>query len=228
MKARAPRSFLPKRRARLSTPALPNANVIAFVTGEIASKTTEAVVVETGDGLGYRLLVPSSTHRKLPPEGEDVHLHTFLNVREDAMELFGFASKAERDVFETLRGVSGIGPKLALASLSALSPGKLRAAVMDEDAGRLTEISGVGKKTAQRMIVELGDKLQEVDTGGTGALGGGDSEAKREARADALQALEKMDMSTAEAERLLRKALRHDSDTHDPGELVSRALNERE
>lgn len=201
--------------------------MIAFVSGPIASKMPESVVVQAG-GLGYRLLVPSSTHQRLPAEGEEVHLHTFLNVREDAMELFGFATEAERDVFETLRGVSGIGPKLALASLSALSPGELRAAVMDEDAGRLTDISGVGKKTAQRMIVELGDKLQDVDTGGTGALSGGDSEAKRAARADALSALEEMGLSTAEAERALRKALRDDAGVQDSGELVRRALNEQE
>ncbi|PSR00056.1 MAG: Holliday junction branch migration protein RuvA [Bacteroidetes bacterium QS_9_68_14] len=202
--------------------------MIAFVAGEIAAKTPEAVVIETGNGLGYRLLVPSSTHQRLPAEGEDVHLHTFLNVREDAMELFGFASEAERDVFETLRGVSGIGPKLALASLSALSPGELRAAVMDEDAGRLTQISGVGKKTAQRMIVNLGDKLQRIDTGsGDGALSAGGDAAKREARADALSALEEMGMSTAEAERALRKALRADADAQSSGELVRRALAER-
>lgn len=201
--------------------------MIAFVSGPIASKMPESVVVQAG-GLGYRLLVPSSTHQRLPAEGEEVHLHTFLNVREDAMELFGFATEAERDVFETLRSVSGIGPKLALASLSALSPGELRAAVMDEDAGRLTDISGVGKKTAQRMIVELGDKLQDVDTGGTGALSGGDSEAKRAARADALSALEEMGLSTAEAERALRKALRDDAGVQDSGELVRRALNEQE
>ena len=202
--------------------------MIAFVAGEIAAKTPEAVVIETGGGLGYRLLVPSSTHQRLPAEGDEVHLHTFLNVREDAMELFGFASEAERDVFETLRGVSGIGPKLALASLSALSPGELRAAVMDEDAGRLTQISGVGKKTAQRMIVNLGDKLEGLDTADSGALGGGGSDAKREARADALSALEEMGMSTAEAERALRKVLRADADVQDSGELVRRALKEGE
>ena len=201
--------------------------MIAFVSGKIASKTPESVVVETG-GLGYRLLVPSSTHQKLPEEGKKVQLHTYLNVREDAMELFGFASGSERDVFETLRSVSGIGPKLALAALSALSPAELRAAVLDEDTGRLTQISGVGKKTAQRMIVELADKLGDVDTGGTGALSGGDSEAKRAARADALSALESMGLSKADAERALRKALRADAGTQTAGELVRRALREQE
>jgi Holliday junction DNA helicase RuvA len=200
--------------------------VIAFVSGTIAAKSTESVVVETG-GLGYRLLVPTSTYRKLPAEGDEVRLHTYLNVREDAMELFGFAAASERDVFETLRSVSGIGPKLALAALSALSPGELRAAVMDEDTGRLTQISGVGKKTAQRMIVELADKLADVDTGGAAPLSGGDSEARREARADALSALQSMGLSKADAERALRKALRADAGAQTASELVRSALNEQ-
>ena len=200
--------------------------MIAFVSGKIASKTTEAVVVETG-GLGYRLLVPTSTYQKLPDEGEAVHLHTYLNVREDAMELFGFAAETERDVFETLRKVSGIGPKLALAALSALSPAELRAAVLDGDTGRLTEISGVGKKTAQRMIVELKDRLADVETEGAAPLSGGASETKREARADALSALQSMGMSKADAERALRKALRADAGAQSAGELVRRALKER-
>jgi Holliday junction DNA helicase RuvA len=99
---------------------------------------------------------------------------------------------------------------------------------MDEDAGRLTQISGVGKKTAQRMIVNLGDKLEGLDTADSGALSGGGSDAKREARADALSALEEMGMSTAEAERALRKVLRADADVQDSGELVRRALKEGE
>ena len=200
--------------------------MIAFVSGKVASKTLESVVVEAG-GLGYRLLVPTSTYQQLPDEGEKVHLHTYLNVREDAMELFGFAAETERDVFETLRKVSGIGPKLALAALSALSPAELRAAVLDGDTGRLTEISGVGKKTAQRMIVELKDRLDDVEVdGGAAALSGGATDAKREARADALSALLSMGMSKADAERALRKALRAEAGVQTAGELVRRALNE--
>jgi Holliday junction DNA helicase RuvA len=139
--------------------------MIAIITGTLIEARPGAAVVDCA-GVGYLALMPTSSRASLPKIGEKVRLHTYLHVREDALTLFGFATAEERDVFEILIGVNGIGPKGGLAILSAYPPDALRKAVVGEDLDALTLIPGVGKKTAARMILELREKLGAGDDGG--------------------------------------------------------------
>jgi Holliday junction DNA helicase RuvA len=200
--------------------------MIAYVSGTLVEKDPETAIVDV-EGIGYRVHVPSSTYERLPDTDEDVTLYTYHYLREDDEALYGFATKAERTVFETMTGVSRVGPKLALSALSSMSPTELRDHVMEEDKGRLTEISGVGKKTADRLIVELRDPLAELDVFDDSAapISGG-SEARAEARADALKALTELGLSKADAERAIRAVLREDAGIQSADELTQRALKE--
>jgi len=200
--------------------------MITYVSGTLVEKDPETAIVDV-EGIGYRVHVPSSTYERLPDTDEDVTLYTYHYLREDDEALYGFATKAERTVFETMTGVSRVGPKLALSALSSMSPTELRDHVMEEDKGRLTEISGVGKKTADRLIVELRDPLAELDVfDDSGAPISGGSEARAEARADALKALTELGLSKADAERAIRAVLREDAGIQSADELTQRALKE--
>ena len=199
--------------------------MIAYVSGTLAVKQTEEVIVDV-QGIGYRVLIPTSTYQSLPAQGEDVQLYTYQHVREDALTLYGFASDGERTVFEVMLGVSGVGPKLALSALSSMTPTQLRDHVVEGDTSRLTEISGVGRKTADRLIVELRDKLTDLDVFDSGAPVSGGSDVRAEARADALAALESLGLNRADAERAIRKVLRDNSGIQSADKLVRMALRE--
>jgi Holliday junction DNA helicase RuvA len=197
--------------------------MIAYVNGTLASKDPDSVVVDVS-GIGYRVYIPVSTYERLPATGKDVTLHTYHYLRDDAEALYGFATPAERVVFETMLGVSRVGPKLALSALSSMSPTELRDHVMDGDTSRLTDISGVGRKTADRLIIELRDRLADLDVfEGSAPLSGG-SDARATARQDALEALTELGFSRADAERALRRVLREDAGLQSADELVRRAL----
>jgi len=197
--------------------------MIAYVSGKLVEKNTESVVVDV-NGLGYRVHIPTSTYERLPKKGESVTLHTYHYLRDDKEALYGFASTAEQAVFETMLGVSRVGPKLALSALSSMRPTELRDHVMEGDSSRLTEISGVGKKTADRLVVELRDRLADLDVfDGSAPLSGG-SQGRAEARRDALEALTELGLSRADAERAIRKVLRDDAGLQSADELVRRAL----
>ena len=130
----------------------------AFIKGQVAERRADGVVIETAGGVGYLLLASSQTLARLGA-GEQVKLYTHFSVREDAMALYGFATKEEQQMFEKLVSVNGIGPKVALGILSALSVTDLAMAVVTDDASALTRAPGVGKKTAQRIIIDLKDKI---------------------------------------------------------------------
>ncbi len=132
--------------------------MISFLEGEVVEKAGNRVVLAVG-GTGYDVLVPTSVLGKLPPVGRSTRVYTRLVVRDDAMILYGFSSPDERSLFDMLTGVTGVGPKVALGFLSALSPDSLRRAIVDADAATLTIVPGVGKKVAQRVVVDLRDKL---------------------------------------------------------------------
>jgi holliday junction DNA helicase RuvA len=141
------------------------------------------VLVEVG-GVGYRVSVPSSTFGALGPTGSDTFLHVHTHVREDAIVLYGFAHADERRCFEALLGAHGIGPALALAILSALSPASLSTAVLEDDIDTLCLVPGVGKKTAARLLLELKARLDLPTLGGdTGPVAVGDRSARGEVRA---------------------------------------------
>jgi holliday junction DNA helicase RuvA len=174
--------------------------MIAFLTGKVAGKGASACLLDV-HGVGFRLAMSTTSLAALPAEGDEVTIHTYLYVREDELSLYGFESMAERELFERLIGVSGVGPKVALAVLSSLSPDTLKGAIAREDVTLLSSVPGVGKKTAQRMIIDLKDKLDLPDLG-AGASGGAGSGAAAEAR----DALLSMGFSAAEAALALRDA----------------------
>jgi holliday junction DNA helicase RuvA len=133
--------------------------MITFLDGKLVTALPTQAVVDVG-GVGYEVLIPLSSYDKLPATGQEVRILTHLHVREDAQILYGFMTAAERDLFRLLvNNVSGIGPKLALAVLSGMSVNNFKAAVVNSDVASLSKISGLGKKTAERIILELKDKL---------------------------------------------------------------------
>jgi len=138
--------------------------MIAFLEGELIEKSAARVVLGVG-GVGYEISVPTSLVAALPSVGKTARIHTRLVVREDSMTLFGFASTDERQLFDLLTSVTGVGPKVALAFLSSLTPDAIRRAVVAGDAAALTVVAGVGKKVAQRVVLDLRDRL-----GGEGEL----------------------------------------------------------
>ena len=193
--------------------------LIVRLRGTLAEKTPSGLVLDCG-GVGYGVTVPLSTFDRLPAVGEEATLHIFHVVREDDALLFGFATAQERRFFQALLGISGIGPKLALAVLSGLTARELAAAIAEGDVRRLSSISGVGKKTAERIVMELRDKVDPIEA--MAAKGGADEAAPalrdailshvalgnraEDARAMAQAAFEKQ--PGASVQELIRLALR--------------------
>jgi len=132
--------------------------MIDHITGRVASKSAGSCVIEVG-GMGLRLAMATGAIAHLPAVGDEVTVFTYLHVRDDGLSLFGFESPEEQDLFEKLITVSGVGPKVALAALSALNPVALIAAVADDDDALIATVPGIGRKTAQRIIIELKDRL---------------------------------------------------------------------
>ncbi|HVP39159.1 MAG TPA: Holliday junction branch migration protein RuvA [Candidatus Saccharimonadales bacterium] len=189
--------------------------MIARLTGRLAERSPTRVVVDV-HGVGYELAVPLSTSGQLGVPGTEVTLHTRLVVRESSMELFGFHSLAEREVFDLLLQVTGIGPKLALAVLSGAEVHLLRRAIGSGDVDLLTTVPGIGRKTAQRILVELREKIGEAWEHAPAAGPGAESDDAVEAlvslgypRAGAVQFVRQAAQGEpgASAEDLLRRAL---------------------
>jgi len=135
--------------------------VIALVTGRVALRRASYVVVDCG-GVGYQLTVSAETLSHVPAVGEQVVLHTQLVVRDDALQLYGFATEEERELFQMLLSVQSVGPKVAIAVLSGGPPGELFAALAAGDTGRFQAVPGIGKRTAERIIVELREKVADA------------------------------------------------------------------
>jgi Holliday junction DNA helicase RuvA len=189
--------------------------MIALVTGTLAIKEADRVVVKTATGVGYECFVPTRLLEQLPAPGHPVELHTHLVVREDAHTLFAFTSAEERRVFQRLITVSGVGPKLALALLSALSGERIVRAIRERDLAALSSVSGVGKKTAERVVLELKDK--------TGDLKGEAGAPVATASDAAVKALVRLGYTGAEADDAVRRALAADG-TRGTAALVKAAL----
>jgi Holliday junction DNA helicase RuvA len=139
--------------------------MIASLTGRLRRKAADYLVVEVS-GVGYRVQAPLSTYYSMPDAQEEVTLHIHTHVREDALTLFGFLTEAEKDMFLVLLGVSGIGPRLALAILSSLTVAEIAAAIQTSDDSKLCTIPGIGRKTAARMLLELKDKIKLMPSTG--------------------------------------------------------------
>jgi Holliday junction DNA helicase RuvA len=170
--------------------------VIAHLRGKLIEKDTSRLVVEA-NGVGYEVFVPLSTFAAMPNEGTEVSLDIHTHVREDIMALYGFSSKLERSVFERLIGVSGIGPRLAVTILSGGAIEGLVGAIRKGDLARLTAIPGVGKKTAERIVVELRDKLKDF----------ADAPSKSTIEMDVLSALENLGYPHPIVEAALHRAI---------------------
>jgi Holliday junction DNA helicase RuvA len=175
--------------------------LIAHLRGKLIEKAPSRLVVEA-NGVGYEVFVPLSTFTAMPGEGGEVALDIHTHVREDIMALYGFSSKQERSVFERLIGVSGIGPRLAVTILSGGSVEGLVGAIRKGDLPRLTAIPGVGKKTAERIVVELRDKLADFAEG----------PAKSTVEMDVLSAMENLGYPHPIAEAAIRRALEGETD----------------
>lgn len=199
--------------------------MIALLRGRLLSRRATSsgdaveAVIDVG-GVGYRVMVPTGLAGRIVASGDEVEVHTSLQVREDAMDLYGFPTVDTRDLFELLMTVSGVGPKLALAILGTLAPDTLRRAVADGDVDALTVVSGIGKKSAQRLVLELKDKLstfstQDVDVSVVG--GATTSSTVGEVRL----ALLELGYTNAEAQRAIERL---DPDDGDVGELLRTAL----
>ncbi len=177
--------------------------MISFLKGEIVQKSPTELVIDV-NGVGYVVTIPLSTFEKLDHAKGAQTILTYMHVREDAMQLFGFATEAEREMFKLLISINGIGPKMAQGILSGLSVGDLRAAISQGNVTLLTSISGVGKKTAERIIIELRDKLGKSDETESPLIS---TSSQLKARSEALVALMSLGHSRATAEQALRKVL---------------------
>jgi Holliday junction DNA helicase RuvA len=177
--------------------------VIAHLRGILLEKHPNQAVVEAG-GVGYDVAIPISTYSALPEAGGEVRLRVHTHVREDAIALFGFLSRDEKMMFERLISVSGIGPKLAITVLSGLAVGDLIAAIRAGAVERLVRVPGVGKKTAERMILELKEKLPETVAGTVAAAAPKSGMSSMEQ--DVLSALINLGCTPAAAETAVRKA----------------------
>jgi Holliday junction DNA helicase RuvA len=177
--------------------------MIARLNGTISEKHPNRIIVDV-NGVGYDVLVPLSTFYGLGDAGAGVTLRVHTHVREDVIALYGFATALEQDLFERLIGISGIGPKLALAVLSGIDPGELVRAIRSQDVARLTRIPGVGKKTAERIGLELKDRLpQSVAAAGADAV-----EETDDVKADLLSALLNLGYNRAVADKAVDAALK--------------------
>ncbi len=189
--------------------------MIALLTGTLALKEADRVVVRTTSGLGYECFVPTRTLAHLPHPGQPVELYTTLIVREDGQTLFGFASAEERRVFQRLIQASGIGPKLALAMLSLHASDRLVRSIRERDIAALVAVPGVGKKTAERLVLELADK--------TGDLVAEEAAPVSAASDTATKELLRLGYGAEEADDAVRRALAQDG-KRDAADLIKAAL----
>jgi len=194
--------------------------MITFVEGVLEEKDPTRVVVNVG-GVGYELFIPLSSFDKLPPVGEKCRLLTYDHVREDVHSLFGFATGEEREMFLRLIDVSGVGPRLGLTTLSGLSVRDIKAAVVQGDVKRLSSISGLGKKTAERLVVELRDKIGEGEA--MEAVAGGEKTGDTRMR-DAMLALISLGYKQADASKKVRNVFPSMGTDATVEEVVRKAL----
>ena len=179
--------------------------MIAFIEGKLVKKKESSVVLKTAGGVGYELFVPTGTLTALPATGAEVLLHTYLQVKEDGVALFGFLREEERKVFQLLISVNGIGPKGALGILSGTTIEDLQFAVLAGDTKTIAKLPGIGPKTAGKLVLELKDKFKLEDAFEAKLMAGTEeASGKAELREEAAQALVMLGYSMTEAMKALR------------------------
>lgn len=196
--------------------------MIAFLTGTILEKTPSALIVEV-HGIGYQIFIPLNTFYRLPEVKESVSLHIYTHVREDALQLYGFLSPLEKELFLLLLGISGVGPKVALGILSGMELTELVQALRDGNVDRLRAIPGVGPKTAGRLVLELREKVNALSPAGlqTPVSAGSESDKTKE---DALSALVNLGYHRTEAKRTVDKIVEETADSESVEGLIKKAL----
>lgn len=196
--------------------------MIGRLAGTLLEKTPPGLLVDVG-GVGYELDVPMSTFYALPAVGQGVALHTHLQVRDDAHLLYGFATRLERTLFRALLKVSGVGAKVALSILSGMSAEQFVACVSNDDVAALVRVPGIGKKTAERLIVEMRDRVAALPAGATGGAPAVASSDGDDVRVQAAEALEALGYKSPEAQRLLERARKADDSAELSVETLIRA-----
>lgn len=194
--------------------------MIAQVTGKLLGKDIDRATVMTAGGVAYELTIPIGVFETLPRAGEECTLHTYLVVKEDAWQLFGFATAFERRVFQRVLDAKGVGPALAIGMLSALSAERLVRAIREKDLATLQGVPRVGRKKAEQLILDLAEKMDDLAADGSRlpAVGGGPSSQ------DAVRALVSLGYASADAERAVRSALDHDGADIGATDLIRAAL----
>ena len=190
--------------------------MIAHLSGTLLSKQATTVIIDVG-GVGYEVMIPLSTFYELEEIGSNVQLRIYTHVREDTLQLFGFKTTRERELFLRLISVSGIGPKLGITLLSGMSADEMVASIRSNNLARLTLIPGVGRKTAERLVVELRDKIATLSSPGAddesvAAIGGPISPSDDDVREDALSALTNLGYQKSAAERAITAVLAEGGD----------------
>jgi Holliday junction DNA helicase RuvA len=193
--------------------------MITFLRGNLVEKQPTRTVLDVA-GVGYEVLIPLSSFDRLPSVGDSCFIHTIDHVREDRHQLFGFMTEVERDMFTVLSGIKGIGPKLALSALSGLSVRDIKAAVVEGDVKRLSSISGVGKKVAERIVVELRHKISAGDA--LEAVAGTDSMPYLR---DAILALVALGYKQDKAHDMVRKVTAKHPDISSVESIIKLALS---
>ena len=198
--------------------------MISYLKGELTEVFENTVVVET-NGIGYNIRVPGSVLDRLPSVGSSVRIYTYLYVKEDAMNLFGFLSRDDLSVFKLLLNVSGIGPKGALAILSTIGPDDLRFAVLSEDVKTISSAPGIGAKTAKRLIIELKDKLKLAEVFETALANKEKASSENDvllARNEAVEALVALGYASAQAMKAVQQV--ENAEEKDSEQILKEAL----
>ena len=195
--------------------------MIVQVAGTLLTKELDRVEIMTQGGVAYELAVPLSAYEALPKVGEQCALHTYLVVKEDGWQLFGFTSAYERRVFQKVLGAKGVGPALALGLLSSLTADRLVRAIREKDIPTLQSVPRVGRKKAEQLVLDLADKLEQLQSSGAESGVGRSGAPGTE---DAIRALVSLGYSTADAEKAVRGALDHGAQGMSAPELIRAAL----
>lgn len=198
--------------------------MISYIKGELTEVFEDTVVVET-NGIGYNIRVPGSVLDRLPSVGSSVRIYTYLYVKEDAMNLFGFLNRDDLSVFKLLLNVSGIGPKGALAILSTIGPDDLRFAVLSEDVKTISSAPGIGAKTAKRLIIELKDKLKLAEVFETALANKEKASSENDvlfAKNEAVEALVALGYASAQAMKAVQQV--ENAEEKDSEQILKEAL----
>ena len=195
--------------------------MIAYLNGILEEKSPSMSIVDVA-GVGYEVFIPLSTYDRLPATGEKCKLYTHHEVREDAQLLFGFATQEERSTFRLLTGVSGVGPKIALAVLSGMSIGDVQLSIAESNAKRLSSIKGIGKKMAERIVVELKDKVNPIEAFAQSRAG--EDGSKAGILRDAMLALAALGFSEDVARKQVQQVVSDDPSIADTDTIIRKAL----